>query len=108
MSGSPREAHRSLTATESQQGVVSVRLGFSAAQHFYTAPGQLWTPLAALVLVSLLLFVSVGLAGMPAFGGSYSDNEVAAVANYVTARFGAKGSSLDARNVELLRAQSVR
>jgi mono/diheme cytochrome c family protein len=44
---------------------------------------------------------------MPAFGGSYSDNEVAAVANYVTARFGSKGSSLDARNVELLRAQSV-
>jgi mono/diheme cytochrome c family protein len=45
---------------------------------------------------------------MPAFGDSYSDNEVAAVANYVTARFGSKGSSLDARNVELLRAQSVR
>jgi mono/diheme cytochrome c family protein len=45
---------------------------------------------------------------MPAFGGSYSDNEVAAVANYVTARFGSKGSSLDARNVELLRAQNVR
>ena len=44
---------------------------------------------------------------MPAFSGSYSDNEVAAVANYVTARFGSKGSSLDARNVELLRAQSV-
>jgi mono/diheme cytochrome c family protein len=45
---------------------------------------------------------------MPAFGRSYSDNEVAAVANYVTARFGSKGSSLDARNVELLRAQTVR
>jgi len=45
---------------------------------------------------------------MPAFGASYSDNEVAAVANYVTARFGSKGSSLDAHNVELLRAQSVR
>jgi mono/diheme cytochrome c family protein len=44
---------------------------------------------------------------MPAFGGSYSDNEVAAVANYVTARFGSKGSSLDAHNVERLRAQSV-
>jgi mono/diheme cytochrome c family protein len=44
---------------------------------------------------------------MPAFGGSYSDNEVAAVANYVTARFGSKGSSLDAHKVERLRAQSV-
>jgi hypothetical protein len=30
------------------------------------------------------------------------------VANYVTGRFGSEGSSLDARNVELLRAQSVR
>lgn len=44
---------------------------------------------------------------MPAFGGSYSEDEVAAVANYVTARFGSKGSSLNARNVESLRAQSV-
>jgi mono/diheme cytochrome c family protein len=44
---------------------------------------------------------------MPAFGGSYSDNEVAAVANYVTARFGSQGSTLGARNVELLRAQIV-
>jgi mono/diheme cytochrome c family protein len=45
---------------------------------------------------------------MPAFGASYSDDEVAAVANYVTARFGSQGSSLDARNVERLKAQSVR
>jgi mono/diheme cytochrome c family protein len=45
---------------------------------------------------------------MPAFGGSYSDNEVAAVANYITARFGSKGSAVDARNVEVLRAQNVR
>jgi mono/diheme cytochrome c family protein len=44
---------------------------------------------------------------MPAFRGSYSDDEIAAVANYVTARFGSKGSSLEARNVELLRAQNV-
>jgi mono/diheme cytochrome c family protein len=44
---------------------------------------------------------------MPAFGSSYTGNEVAAVANYVTARFGSKGSSLDARKVELLRAQTV-
>ena len=29
---------------------------------------------------------------MPAFGNAYSDVEIAAVANYVTARFGSKGS----------------
>ena len=27
---------------------------------------------------------------MPAFGNAYSDDEIAAVANYVTARFGSK------------------
>jgi mono/diheme cytochrome c family protein len=40
-----------------------------------------------------------GLVSMPAFGDSYSDEEIAAVANYVSARFGSKGSSLDARDV---------
>jgi mono/diheme cytochrome c family protein len=33
---------------------------------------------------------------MPAFGNAYSDEEIAAVANYVTARFGSKGSQLTA------------
>ena len=42
---------------------------------------------------------------MPAFGSTYSDQEVASVANYVTARFGAKGSTLTAADVEKLRRQ---
>jgi mono/diheme cytochrome c family protein len=42
---------------------------------------------------------------MPAFGSTYSDEEIASVANYVTARFGAKGSDLTAANVAKLRAQ---
>ncbi|HZC16416.1 MAG TPA: cytochrome c [Caulobacteraceae bacterium] len=40
---------------------------------------------------------------MPAFGNAYSDTEIAAVSNYVTARFGAKGSNLTARDVAKLR-----
>ena len=44
---------------------------------------------------------------MPAFGGSYSDTEIAAVANYVTARFGAKGSQLTAKDVAELRRQTA-
>ena len=44
-----------------------------------------------------------GLAVMPAFGHAYSDVEIAAVANYVTARFGAKPSSVTAKQVEALR-----
>ncbi len=41
---------------------------------------------------------------MPAFGSTYSDAEIAGVANYVTARFGANGSKLTAAQVAKLRA----
>jgi mono/diheme cytochrome c family protein len=41
---------------------------------------------------------------MPAFGSTYSDAEIASVANYVTARFGAKGSELTATDVAKLRS----
>ena len=41
---------------------------------------------------------------MPPFGSTYSDAEIASVANFVTARFGAKGSSLTAAEVAKLRA----
>jgi mono/diheme cytochrome c family protein len=47
-----------------------------------------------------------GAVSMPAFGDAYSDVEIAAVANYVTARFGAKGSQLTAQDVAELRKQT--
>ena len=40
---------------------------------------------------------------MPAFGNTYSDEEIAAVVNYVTARFGGSPSKMVARNVAKLR-----
>jgi mono/diheme cytochrome c family protein len=43
---------------------------------------------------------------MPAFGNAYSDIEIAAVANYVTARFGSKGSDITAQDVAELRKQT--
>jgi mono/diheme cytochrome c family protein len=43
---------------------------------------------------------------MPAFGDAYSDDEIAAVANYVTARFGSKPSQLTAQDVADLRQQA--
>ena len=43
---------------------------------------------------------------MPSFADAYSDNEVAAVANYVTARFGAAGSSITPKDVARLRLQN--
>jgi mono/diheme cytochrome c family protein len=44
-----------------------------------------------------------GTAAMPGFGSAYSDAEIAAVANYVTARFGAQGSSITPAQVAKLR-----
>jgi mono/diheme cytochrome c family protein len=41
---------------------------------------------------------------MPPFGDTYSDAEIASVANYVTARFGTQGSTLSAAQVAKLRA----
>ena len=44
---------------------------------------------------------------MPAFGSSYTDDDIAAVANYVTARFGSKGSKLTGKDVADLRKQTA-
>ena len=44
-----------------------------------------------------------GIVFMPAFGASLSNEEIAAVANYVTARFGAAPSHLNAHDVAQLR-----
>ena len=48
-----------------------------------------------------------GVISMPAFGGAYSDTEIAAVANYVTARFGAERSKLTDKDVAELRRQAA-
>jgi len=42
---------------------------------------------------------------MPEFGSAYSDTEIAAVANYITARFGTSGSNVTAANVANLRKE---
>jgi mono/diheme cytochrome c family protein len=44
------------------------------------------------------------IAVMPAFGAAWSDEDIAAVSNYVIARFGAKPSSITAADVSKLRA----
>ena len=45
-------------------------------------------------------------ATMPAFGSAYSDLEIASLANYVTARFGAQPSTVTAQNIATARAQN--
>jgi mono/diheme cytochrome c family protein len=48
-----------------------------------------------------------GVLSMPSFGGIYSDAEIAAVANYVTARFGSARSRMTIDNVAALRSQAA-
>ena len=45
---------------------------------------------------------------MPAFGAGYSDNEIAAVVNYVTGRFGSVPSKITDKDVAGLRGETVR
>jgi mono/diheme cytochrome c family protein len=48
-----------------------------------------------------------GVLSMPGFGDAYSDDEIAAVTNYVTARFGSQGSRLTAHDIAELRQQTA-
>jgi mono/diheme cytochrome c family protein len=48
-----------------------------------------------------------GAVAMPAFGHAYSNAEIAAVANYVTARFGSKPSAITGKDVAGLRKQTA-
>ena len=49
-----------------------------------------------------------GVVSMPAFGSTHSDTEIAAVSNYVTARFGSAPSSVTDKDVAALRSQTSR
>jgi mono/diheme cytochrome c family protein len=65
------------------------------------------TNVAQIVLTGTKCRTPNGALSMPAFGDAYSDDEIAAVANYVTARFGSKGSKLTAKDVAELRQQTA-
>jgi mono/diheme cytochrome c family protein len=49
-----------------------------------------------------------GVISMPAFGAAYSNDEIAAVVNYVTGRFGADQSQITDRDVAALRGETAR
>jgi mono/diheme cytochrome c family protein len=63
------------------------------------------TNVAQIVISGTRRITPPDILSMPAFGSIYSDAEIAAVANYVTARFGAKGSSIGEHEVASLRKQ---
>jgi mono/diheme cytochrome c family protein len=87
--------------------------GESAISPFATLTGALAvndpgaTNVAQIVISGTKRHTPDGAVSMPAFGNAYSDVEIAAVANYVTARFGAKGSQLTAQDVAELRKQTA-
>lgn len=66
------------------------------------------TNVAQIVISGTRRHAPDGAISMPAFGDAYSDGEIAAVANYVTARFGSRASHLTARDVADLRKQTAR
>jgi mono/diheme cytochrome c family protein len=62
------------------------------------------TNVAQVIIAGAQRHYAVDSNNMPAFGSTYTDAEIASVANYVTARYGAKGSDLTADGVAKLRA----
>jgi mono/diheme cytochrome c family protein len=63
------------------------------------------TNVAQVIIHGALRHMADTSTNMPAFGDAYSDAEIASVANYVTARFGSKGSELSAAKVAKLRSE---
>jgi mono/diheme cytochrome c family protein len=64
------------------------------------------TNVAQIVLQGMVRDTPHGKAFMPSFGHAFSDAEVAAVANYVTARFGARPSAIGVKDVAKLRQEN--
>jgi mono/diheme cytochrome c family protein len=65
------------------------------------------TNVVQIVISGTMRHTPDGVISMPAFGSAYSDTEIAAVANYVTARFGAERSKLTDKDVAELRRQAA-
>ena len=66
------------------------------------------TNVAQIVITGTMRHTPSGVISMPAFGSAYSDAEIAAVANYVTGRFGSAPSNLTEKDVAALRNETSR
>jgi mono/diheme cytochrome c family protein len=66
------------------------------------------TNIAQIVISGTRRHEPQGIVSMPAFGSIYSDTEIAAVANYVTTRFGSEKSAVTESDVAALRKQTSR
>ena len=87
--------------------------GVSAISPFATIAGaravndQSATNIAQIVISGTKRHTPQDVLSMPAFGATYSDVEIAAVANYVTARFGSEGSKITEQEVAELRKETA-
>jgi mono/diheme cytochrome c family protein len=88
--------------------------GVSAITPFATVAGTravndpAATNVAQIVISGTMRHTPAGVVSMPAFGSAYSDVEIAAVANYVTGRFGSEQSKVTDKDVAGLRNQTTR
>jgi len=64
------------------------------------------TNVAQIVISGTRRVTPAGIISMPAFGAAYSNAEIAAVANYVTGRFGSEQSKITENDVAALRSQT--
>jgi mono/diheme cytochrome c family protein len=86
--------------------------GVSAITPFATIAGaravndRTATNVAQIVISGTMRHTPQGVVSMPAFGSAYSDVEIAAVANYVTGRFGSAASNIAEKDVAELRSQT--
>jgi mono/diheme cytochrome c family protein len=86
--------------------------GISALTPFATIAGtravndRTATNVAQIVISGTIRHTPQGVLSMPAFGSTYSDVEIAAVANYVTGRFGSAQSNIAEKDVAELRSQT--
>ena len=64
------------------------------------------TNVAQIVISGTKRHTPDGVISMPSFGAAYSDKEIAAVANYVTARLGSAKSAVTAKEIADLRKQT--
>jgi mono/diheme cytochrome c family protein len=65
------------------------------------------TNVAQIVLAGMKRSSPAGVTEMPGFGAAYSDSDIAAVANYVTTRFGSSASNLSAAEIDRMRRETA-
>src|SRR5258707_12327414 len=65
------------------------------------------TNVAQIVISGTRRHTPDGALSMPAFGNAYTDDAIAAVANYVTARLASKGSKLTEQDMSVMRRQTA-